>query len=456
MIALTAALTLALPMTSGGGEGEGSAPPLSKLRYTEDYTGLAETAAAEEWWARYKDVALDRRGLWRLSFGLELRAQSETFRGDGLRPEEDLGLEYIWWRALPTFDLRGDGVRAFTQFILATASGLDAEPSPIDDDRGDLLQGFIEVPFDAGSGVATLRGGRRLLSYGSERLVGNRYGPNVPLAFDGFQAAYETDGFEAEALWVRPVQTRADDFDDSSNDARSLFGLYTTTTFDGHGLDLYYLGNHDDGARYDAGVADERRHTFGARSFGHAGAADWNAEIFGQFGDFGDQDIRAWSATLEAGLRPAGADWRVFARGSVISGDQDPGDDELGTFDPLFPRGKYFGEIGTIGPSNLIDALVGVQLELAEGWSLEASTNGYWRHSTADGIYANNGPLLRTGSTSDERFVGIQGDVALIHQVSRTVSWTVSYSMLDGGPFLEDTGPSSPLHFYLVSAQLLF
>ncbi len=39
----------------------------------------------------------------------------------------------------------------------------------------------------------------------------------------------------------------------------------------------------------------------------------------------------------------------------VISGDSDPDDGELGTFNPLFPRGKYFGALSPVGPRNLID-----------------------------------------------------------------------------------------------------
>ncbi|MEL6715635.1 MAG: alginate export family protein, partial [Planctomycetota bacterium] len=410
MMASILALAAALPTVQ-----DGTVYPLDNRRYPESYAGLP--ADEGPWWSRFKNRPLDASGAWRFDFGLELRAQSETFRGDGLREAEDDGLDYIWWRALPVFDVRGPGVRFFTQLVFAAASGLDEEPSPIDASRGDVQQAFVEAPFEVAGRGLRLRARRRLLAYGSQRLVGYRYGPNVPLPFDGVSVTLEEPGFTAEALWQRPVGTREGAFDDSARDGESLYGLYTTTAFEDQGLDLYYLGHRENAARYDAGAADEDRHTVGARWFGAAGRFDWNAEAFFQTGEFGAQDIRAWSATVEAGAHLGGEPdgergevgaLRVFARASVVSGDRDPDDDELGTFDPLYPRGKYFGEIGTIGPSNLMDALVGAQVDLGSGFELEASTNAYWRHSRGDGIYANNGALLRSGAGSDARFVGLQ------------------------------------------------
>ncbi|MEM9802894.1 MAG: alginate export family protein [Planctomycetota bacterium] len=436
----------------------GEAPALDNRRFPEDYRGLADGRAADAWWARYKDLPLDQAGRWRFSFGLELRSQTEVFRGDGLRAEEDEALDYTWWRALPVFELRNGPWRGFVQLIFAAATGLDTEPSPIDANRGDFLQAFLEAPLGPESSHLSVRAGRQLLAFGSQRLVGYRYGPNVPLPFDGAVAAYDDGRFRAEALWVRPVATEPGAFDDEANDEESLYGLYTTTLFGRQGLDLYYLGHDDDLGIYDQGAADEERHTFGARWFGGVGMFDWNGEIFGQIGSFGDDDIRAWSATIEAGVlfEEVATEPRGFGRLSVISGDDDRFDDELNTFNALYPRGKYFGEIGTIGPANLIDVLVGAQLEIGGGWVLDASSTAYWRESLDDGIYANNGQLLRSGAGSDERFVGLQGDIAFTQNITRTTSWTVGYSVFDGGAFVEDTGPSDPVHFFQLAARLLF
>ncbi|WP_428978619.1 alginate export family protein [Chenggangzhangella methanolivorans] len=55
----------------------------------------------------------------------------------------------------------------------------------------------------------------------------------------------------------------------------------------------------------------------------------------------------------------------VELKANVISGDRGPGG-RLGTFNALFPKGKYFGEIGLIGPANLVNLhpVIGVSLGL--------------------------------------------------------------------------------------------
>ncbi|MEM1451284.1 MAG: alginate export family protein [Planctomycetota bacterium] len=449
------ALLLACALPQAGNDG---VPPLTTRRFPEDYRGIEQSAAANAWWARTKDVPLDRAGRWRFTFGLELRAQSETFRGDGLRATEASNVGYVWWRALPVLDLRRGTTRAFAQFIFAYVTGLEEEPGPIDENRADIQQLFLSDRWETGSTDLSFRVGRQLLAYGSQRLIGYRYGPNVPLPFDAAIGTIERGWFRADVLWGRPVLTRPGEFDDKPDSSQELYGVYTTTDLGEQGIDAYYLGYDDELGVYDQGAAPEERHTFGLRWFGQRESVDWNGEVFAQIGDFGGQDIRAWSATIEAGhlferapMRP-----RLFGRASIISGDDDPLDDELNSFNPLFPRGKYFGEIGTIGPINLIDGLVGVQLEVAPGWAIDASTTAYWRESLRDGVYANNRQLLRSGAGSDARFVGYQGDIALNRNVSRTVSWSVGYSVFVGGEFIRDTGPSDPVHFFILSARLLF
>jgi hypothetical protein len=65
-----------------------------------------------------------------------------------------------------------------------------------DQSRLDLLQGFAEVDL----GPLTLRGGRQMVSLGTERLVGTRYGPNTPLAFDGARLLVRA-GAPPSACW---------------------------------------------------------------------------------------------------------------------------------------------------------------------------------------------------------------------------------------------------------------
>jgi len=67
------------------------------------------------------------------------------------------------------------------------------------------------------------RVGRQWLIYGFQRLISNRYGPNVPLPFDGFRAVLKAAPWNVDAFAVKPVETNPGVFESSS--ASNLFSL---------------------------------------------------------------------------------------------------------------------------------------------------------------------------------------------------------------------------------------
>ena len=106
----------------------------------------------------------------------------------------------------------GSHVRAFVQLNL-THANRDAESvSPVDDTGTEVLQGFVDMSFPTGSaGESTVRAGRQVMAYGSERLVSMRYGPNVLRTFDGGLASWQSmrlrmDTFscgQSATAWIR-------------------------------------------------------------------------------------------------------------------------------------------------------------------------------------------------------------------------------------------------------------
>jgi hypothetical protein len=144
----------------------------------------------------------------------------------------------------------------------------------------------------------------------------------------------------------------------------------------------------------------------------------------------------------------------VNLKANVISGDDDPNDRQLQTFNPLFPKGKYFGELSLLGPSNLINLHPSISVELGAGWSFSAASVFYWRQSTGDGIYDVAGNVLRTDQGSQARFIGTQVEAVLEYQYSRTLGLLASYSQFHPGRYIKETGPSETVHF--VGTELLF
>jgi hypothetical protein len=244
-------------------------------------------------------------------------------------------------RALLHADVRiGKHVRAFVQLGYFEQSGRGLRPSPTDVDRLDITQAFLDVNRSLAGGVATLRAGRQELSFGSSRLVSVREGPNTRRSFDGGRAFWTDGDYRADAFYVRPVAISRGTFDNRADDREAFGGVYLTGPVPGSAAlraDLYYFRYERDRAAFAIGVADERRHNVGLRLFGTYGGFDWDAEAVGQIGQFGRQDIRAWTVATDIGytfqtarLRP-----RLGLKLDVASGDSDPADGQLGTFNAL-------------------------------------------------------------------------------------------------------------------------
>jgi hypothetical protein len=456
------------PALSGLGyaqSGSQTPPPLTPLRYDEDYSYLADPKARSgAWWEPLKYIPLNETGDIYLTLGGEIRLRYEGFENNnwGDEPAPDDG--YLWYRALPTADLHlGQNVRLFGELIGAWAEGKQPSDTPVDGTDVDLLQGFVDVSVPLGDQgtFLTLRPGRQMLSYGSERLIGTRYGPNVLRTFDGIKGFMDGDGWRVDGFYARPVEPGLDDFDDKSHDELSTWGLYSTIDLPvggKSGLDAYYIGYDNEAAVFNQGTGSEERHTVGARFFGEAQDWDWNWEAMYQFGEFGNGDISAWSVASSTGYTFAHAPLspRLGLKANIISGDDDPDDADLQTFNPLFPKGKYFGELSLIGPENLINFHSTLDLQLGDGWSLGGATVLYWRESTGDGIYDVGGNLIRDDGGSDERFIGTQAEVALSYEYNRNLNAMISYSRFYPGAFIEDTGPSKTVDFVGAEMQVQF
>jgi len=428
------------------------APSPSLIRYDEDWSGLTAANRTGAWTEDFKHI--DLAGDAYLTTGLEVRLRDEAFRnnlwGDGPAPNDG----YLWARALPYADLHAGPFRAFVQPIAAYAVGVAPAAGPVDETRIDLLQGFGEVTLPLGGADVTVRAGRQTMPLGSERLVGGRYGPNVPLAFDGVRTNLGSGPVRLSLFGVKPVQGGLDDFDDRSSKTKALWGAYATIP----NLDLYYLGFRHRGATFGGRTADEHRDSFGVRSFGHVDDWRWNVEGVLQTGHFGDQKIRAWTVGSEFGRKvpdaPLSPDATV--RFNVVSGDRDPTDGKLGTFNALFPKGKYFGELSPIGPNNIISLNPSVALDLGRQVTLGLSAMAYWRYSRADGIYDVPGGLVRAPGAATARFIGKQVEALLDWQATPELDLSASLSAFQPGAFIRQTGPARTIRMVGLEANFRF
>lgn len=137
------------------------------------------------------------------------------------------------------------------------------------------------------------------------------------------------------------------------------------------------------------GTGREIRHSVGARLFNNPPGApfkpgwDYNWEAVYQLGSFAQNYINAWTLATKTGFTfsmrflP-----RLALRAYVASGGQNLHGGTLSTFNPLFPRGAYFGpKLTMFGPNNLLDVHPVLMLTLRQNVTCDFDWGWFWRES---------------------------------------------------------------------------
>ena len=449
-------------LTKGAQAADAPAHPEFKLsRQDEDWSVLRDPAWRTELFDGVKFIPLNRAGSSWLTLGGEARERYEYFENAnwGSGPQDNNG--YFLHRFMLHADAQaGENFRFFAQFKSGLESDRDGGPRPVDRDDFDVHQLFADVRLPlADTGSLTIRLGRQELAFGSQRLVSVRESPNVRQSFDGARATLLSDGWQLDAFAARPVETKSGALDDGPDPDTKFWGVYGVAPFPllpDAKADFYYLGLERDSADFDQGTARERRHSVGTRLWGKHSGWDWNFEFVYQFGDFGSGAISAWTAASDSGLTFGQAPWRprIGFKADVTSGDRNPNDRDLQTFNPLFPRGAYFGETGLIGPANHIDLHPSVELHPARSVTLTTDADFFWRESRRDGVYNSGLNVARSGVIGGSRYVGAQTAAQIEWRLQRHFTWTANYTHFFTDAFLKENPPARDVNY--VSTWLTF
>ena len=441
-------------------------PQYSETRYDDDFTYLRDPVCRTDFWDPLKYIPLDKQRDWYLSIGGEIRERYERFHNPlwGQQPQSPDG--YVLQRYMLFGDLHlGEDLRIFAEPMSEWENARIGGPRPqIDQDQLDFAQFFADLtlhPFGSHYPL-TFRVGRQWLIYGSQRLISDRYGPNVPLPFDGVRAILDAAPWRVDAFVTKPVETNPGVFDDQTHLPTTFWGIYAVRPLlfiDGGNIDLYYLGIHNKSATYAQETGTETRHSLGTRVWGARGPWDSNSELVGQTGTFGPGYILAWSAATDAGysLNRVPFQPRIGLRAGIASGDQDKKGPNLQTFSPLFPTGFYFNQAILNGPLNVISVHPNLTIHVGESVALNGEWGWFWRQSSTDGIYGLASNLLRPVGTTKDTYVGSQAQVTFDWQLNAHSHFQINYLHFFVGGYLKDTSPvGKDLDFVTTSIQYLF
>src|SRR6266404_2801010 len=337
------------------------------LREDEDWSFLRDPRLRRDPWDKIKYIPLRKNSDdWYMTIGGEAREVWEQIGNDNWGQQPFMN-GYLNQRYALSFDLHlGKRVRTFFELKSGLNSFRQGGPRPIDEKKLDLQAAFLELSTAGTRNWIKIRAGRQEMEYGYGRLVDVRQDPNVCLIFDGFKVMAKFNSWSIDRFAMRPDVDKPRFFDNVPNHEIGFWGVYATRPlFRSMSLDAYYLGLNRKHATFQRGTAQEVRHSVGARVSRPIATErpgwDFDYEALRQFGSFGSKNIRAWTMASETGYRLTSVTLkpRFSAKVDVSSGDHPKSDpNTLGTFNPLFPTGNYFGVLATTtgpGAVNFID-----------------------------------------------------------------------------------------------------
>lgn len=304
----------------------------------------------------------------KLDLGGEYRSRyhrESNMRGLGLTGNDD----QFWLSRVRLFSNYRvtEDVRVFAEYLYADSGGEDLTPRPIEQNRGELQNIFVDAKLVESDGVQLIgRAGRQELLFGAERLVSPLDWANTRRTFDGYRATLKGEANTLDLFYTNPVNriaaTGGTNEWDSSSHEQGFYGAYLSNRSLGSdygvsALEPYYIG-------YDNNELDFSFHTLGSRVAGKLDSVLYEFEGGVQFGDNTDGS-RHDAGFITAGLgkvlnqdksygfwSPTVWAWYDFASG----GSSDfiaPGDDSFHHYFPL--AHKYNGFMDLFGRRNLND-----------------------------------------------------------------------------------------------------
>lgn len=443
------------------GTTEATRPPYNIVAYDEDWSYLHDPALRSEWLDKIKYIQYGENASSYLSIGGEFRGTYERLLNDNwskyMVAAKSFGLERFLLHADVHFN---PYVRVFLELQSELEQGRPDGPRPVDEKRLDFLNAFLSLRLSASKQSPVFRLGKQELQLGSGRLVSIREGTNVRQAFYGFRADQPVANWTITGFAVQPAIDRLGFFDSGPHGSIGFWGLLGNrkwTRTESFSVNTYYYGLDQKSGTYDRGTAHEVRQTVGVnfvanppdttdRSVG----LHLDVEAMYQAGTFGTNAIRAWAVATETGLSLSRLlrTPRIGLRADISSGDKG-GSSALGTFNPLFPAGNYFGVLADTGPgpSNFRDLHPEFILPLPHAITLTPDWIFWWRQRLEDGVYSVPGTLIIPAGRSAARYVGHRPGIEARWQIDRHTYMQLSYGVFFAGPFLRQSGHSQNLNY---------
>lgn len=432
-------------------------PAFRPLRYDEDYSAIKDDTL-RNLYQKFKYAPLTKAGY--ISIGGEARLQYFHIRNEGWSNDSESTDGHVLNRNLLHADFHtSKSFRVFTQLQSSLAFSR-AHPGPVEKNELELHQAFVDINTNVSERIQlTIRAGRQELSYGSQRLISVREGPNNRQSFDGLKILLFNKAIRSDIFYSHYVAAKNGAFNDTPSDNIKLWGIYVIKdSIPGINVDLYYLGFRNRNAIFDDATGKELRHSIGTRFWNVIDDWKYDFETLYQFGTTGNKKTTAWTASLNTSytfgktrLEPT-----FGLKLEIISGDRRYNDGKVQTFNAMFPRGAYFGLASLVGPANLVDIHPYISITISPKLDILIDYDAFWRHSKEDGLYGANGDLIFSGRNTMNKHIGNQYSFNIEYVVNAFFLFSTEFTWFDAGDYIKHASAGKNIVFGGITAALKF
>lgn len=390
-------------------------------------------------------------------FGGEYRARYHSEHNLRLKPLTGHNDDFLLHRTRLYANAQfGDRIRLFGEAVDATSNGQNYPPRAIEANRFDALNLFAD--YKLLQDIRTvgdqlwIRGGRQELLYSAQRLVSPLDWSNTRRTFDGVKMFYQSKKWNVDAWWTRPVpfgqhmQNGLQDHNfDHPNRQQDFVGAWATYKCSpGRVADFYFLRLDDySGLATDANgnQGDADFNLFASRYLGKRGRWLYEYEGGYQWGEFGADDISAGFFTVGLGREAPCMPGKptVWAYYDWASGDDNPLDNEHGTFNQYFPLGhKYLGFMDIVARQNIQDANVLGTLTPHKKTKLILWYHVFHLSEATDALYNAGGrPIYQDPTGGSGTDIGQELDLLLQWTMTARTNLWVGYSHFWAGDYFD-------------------
>jgi hypothetical protein len=397
-----------------------------------------------------------------LRFSGEFRARLEGFSGGSFR--QDNTDDYLLTRLRINLKIEPrHWLKVFVQGQDAHALWKNQRPAAAPyQSTMNLRQASLELG-DTAKGPIGFRVGRQELSFGEERLIGPSDWLNTPRYFEAARLTlrhgrYHIDAFASSVIVVQPANYS------KAQPPNNLHGLYgdIDNLIPNSTVEPYVLWRLQRNQRTEEGRLGNLDYKVGGVRW--AGKVpllfDYSVEMLREQGGLGIDSIGAWGGHWLVGrtFEQSRFKPRLYMEYNYASGDKDPKDGHIGTFDMIYPTGHdRWGLADQVGWRNIHDAHPAFEVHLHPKFLLKTGYHSYWLASATDGLYAATGPLVAripagTGGTRVGQEVDIQG----VWQILPALRLQPGFADLQPGPFLKATTQGHAYRYPFLQVVLTF